>query len=160
MSIPYSYSSLGLLDVMGIITAEATENPEPQPLVPWWSFSKTVLAAAALVLVDRRKLTLDVPVAGAQYTLRHLLQHTSGLPDYGPSPDYQRAVAASDSPWTVNELLRRVNPRLKEAAGTLDDGQPFKNLFKFGRSAHRSRIGKFHSLNNMPGWRNWQTHRT
>lgn len=98
---------------MGIITAEATENPEPQPLVPWWSFSKTVLAAAALVLVDRRTLDLDVPVAGAPYTLRQLLQHTSGLPDYGSNPDYHRAVAAGDSPWAIDELLRRVN------AGTL-----------------------------------------
>ena len=93
----------------GIITAEATENPEPQPLVPWWSFSKSLLAAAALVLVDRRKLDLDVPVAGAGYTLRHLLQHTSGLPDYGPNPDYHRAVAAGESPWTIDGLLRRVN---------------------------------------------------
>jgi CubicO group peptidase (beta-lactamase class C family) len=71
---------------MEIITAEATENPDPQPLVPWWSFSKTVLAAGVLVLVDRRKLDLDAPIAGAPYTLRHLLQHTSGLPDYGPNP--------------------------------------------------------------------------
>jgi D-alanyl-D-alanine carboxypeptidase len=95
--------------VKGIIIAEATENPESQPLVPWWSFAKTVLAAAALVLVDRGKLDLDAPVAGARYTLRHLLQHTSGLPDYGPNPDYHRAVAAGESPWTIDELLRRVN---------------------------------------------------
>ena len=94
---------------MGIIIAEATENPKPQPLVPWWSFSKTVLAAAVLVFVDRRKLDLDAPIAGAPYTLRHLLQHTSGLPDYGPNPEYRRAVAAGESPWTVDELLRRVN---------------------------------------------------
>ena len=111
--------SLGLLPVTGIITAEATGNPEPQPLVPWWSFSKTVLAAAALVLVDRGKLDLDVPVAGAPYTLRHLLQHTSGLPDYGPNPDYHRAVAAGESPWTIDELLRRVNAwTLLSAPGT------------------------------------------
>jgi len=94
---------------MRIITAEATGHPEPQPIVPWWSFSKTVLAAAALVLVDRRKLDLDAPIVGAPYTLRHLLQHTSGLPDYGPNPDYHRAVAGGESPWTVDELLRRVN---------------------------------------------------
>ena len=94
---------------MEIITAEATDNPEPQPLVPWWSFSKTVLAAAVLVFVDRRTLDLDAPIAGAPYTLRHLLQHTSGLPDYGPNPEYHRAVAAGESPWTVDELLRRVN---------------------------------------------------
>ena len=108
-----------MLDVIGIITAEATENPEPQPLVPWWSFSKTVLAAAALVLVDRRKLDLDVPVAGAPYTLRHLLQHTSGLPDYGPNPDYHRGVAGGESPWTGDELLQRVNAStLLSAPGT------------------------------------------
>jgi CubicO group peptidase (beta-lactamase class C family) len=94
---------------MEIITADATENPEPQPLVPWWSFSKTVLAAAVLVFVDRRTLDLDAPIAGAPYTLRHLLQHTSGLPDYGPNPEYHRAVAAGEPPWTVDELLRRVN---------------------------------------------------
>jgi CubicO group peptidase (beta-lactamase class C family) len=96
--------------VTGLITAEATERQEAQPLVPWWSFSKTVLAAAALALVDRRRLALDTPVAGAPYTLRHLLQHTSGLPDYGPNPDYHRAVADGESPWTTDELLRRVNP--------------------------------------------------
>ena len=108
-----------MLDGTGIITAEATANPEPQPLVPWWSFSKTVLAAAALVLVERRKVDLDVPVAGQRYTLRHLLQHTSGLPDYGPNLDYHRAVAAGESPWSIDELLRRVNaPTLLFAPGT------------------------------------------
>lgn len=96
--------------MLGIITAEATERPEPQPLVAWWSFSKTVIAAAALVLVDRGKLELDGPVPRKPYTLRHLLQHTSGLPDYGSNLDYQRAVAAGESPWTVDELLRRTTP--------------------------------------------------
>jgi hypothetical protein len=57
----------------------------------------------------RGKLDLDAPIAGAPYTLRHLLQHTSGLPDYGPNPEYHRAVAAGESPWSVDELLRRVD---------------------------------------------------
>lgn len=100
----------GMQEVLGLITAEATEHPEPQPLVAWWSFSKTVIAAAALVLVDRGTLELDTALPRAPYTLRHLLQHTSGLPDYGPNLDYHRAVAARESPWTVDELLRRVNP--------------------------------------------------
>ena len=39
------------------------------PPVPWWSFTKTVLAAAALVLVDAGRLTLDTPLAGQRYTL-------------------------------------------------------------------------------------------
>jgi len=91
------------------IIAEASEHPESQPLVPWWSVSKTVLATAALTLVDRRTLDLDAPIERAPYTLRHLLQHTSGLPDYGPNPEYQKAVTAGESPWTSDELLRRVN---------------------------------------------------
>jgi D-alanyl-D-alanine carboxypeptidase len=97
--------------VLEIVTAEATEHPESQPVVSWWSFSKTVLAAASLVLVDRGKLDLDKPVTDAPYTLRHLLQHTSGLPDYGANRDYQRAVAASELPWPIDELLRRVDAR-------------------------------------------------
>ena len=36
--------------------------------VPWWSFTKTALAAAALVLVDAGRLTLDTPLAGQRYT--------------------------------------------------------------------------------------------
>lgn len=112
-------ADLDLRDPMGIITAEATDKPEPQPVVPWWSFSKTVLATAALALVDRGTLDLDAPVDGAPYTLRHLLQHTSGLPDYGPNPDYHRAVAAGESPWTIDELLRRANAStLQFAPGT------------------------------------------
>jgi hypothetical protein len=109
----------GCQEVLGLITAEAIEHPEPQPLVPWWSFSKTAIAAAALVLVDRGKLDLDSHIPRAPYTLRHLLQHTSGLPDYGPNPDYHRAVAVGESPWTVDELLRRVDPsNLLFAPGT------------------------------------------
>ena len=55
---------------------------------------------------------------------------------------------------------RQVLATLKEAAGKLDDGQPFKHLPNLGQSALRSRIGAFHTQNTMPGWRNWQTHRT
>ena len=94
---------------MELIVAEASAAPDRGPLVPWWSFTKTILAAAALSLVERGKFCLDAPIAAAPYTLRHLLQHTSGLPDYGPLAEYHRAVAAGESPWPVEVLLRRVN---------------------------------------------------
>jgi CubicO group peptidase (beta-lactamase class C family) len=109
VSIPELSPDQRLLQTMGLVVTEASHNPEPQPLVPWWSFSKTILAAAALSLVDHRKLHLDGSISGAPYTLRHLLQHTAGLPDYGPLPEYEQAVAAGEPPWSTAELLRRVN---------------------------------------------------
>jgi CubicO group peptidase (beta-lactamase class C family) len=76
--------------------------------VPWWSFTKTVLAAAALVLVDAGRLTLDTPIADRRYTLRQLLQHCAGVPDYGSLAAYHDAVARGRSPWPVSELLAQV----------------------------------------------------
>jgi CubicO group peptidase (beta-lactamase class C family) len=55
------------------------------------SVSKQFTATAVLLLVDRGKLSLDdtldeffpgFPEYGARVTIRHLLTHTSGLPDY------------------------------------------------------------------------------
>jgi len=76
--------------------------------VAWWSFTKTILAAAALALVDAGRLSLDAPLAGRCYTLRQLLQHRAGLPDYGWLKAYHEAVARGDQPWPVAELLERV----------------------------------------------------
>lgn len=64
--------------------------------VPWWSVTKTAIAAAALTLVGEGRLDLDAPFAGRAYTLRQLLQHRSGLRDYGAMPAYQEAVARHD----------------------------------------------------------------
>jgi CubicO group peptidase (beta-lactamase class C family) len=86
--------------------------------VPWWSFSKTILATAALALVDQRKLFLDEPVGEAPYTLRQLLHHTSGLTDYGGIREYHQAVDAGELPWAINELLRRADAsRLRTRPG-------------------------------------------
>ena len=51
-------------------------------IVPWWSITKTCLAACALVLVAGGRLELDRPLPGHRFTLRQLLQHTSGLACY------------------------------------------------------------------------------
>jgi CubicO group peptidase (beta-lactamase class C family) len=85
----------------GAVTAEGGDFLT----VPWWSFSKTVIAATALRLVDQGRLSLDEPRDGA--TLRQLLRHEAGLRDYGAVPAYQQAVAADEPPWPRRELLDR-----------------------------------------------------
>ena len=83
------------------------EGDVDAPPVPWWSITKTCLAACALVLVDRGRLSLDAPIAGRPFTLRHLLQHTAGLYCSAAVPAYHAAVAQGDAPWDEDELIRR-----------------------------------------------------
>jgi CubicO group peptidase (beta-lactamase class C family) len=81
---------------------------ESVALFPWWSITKSVLAAAALRLADQGRISLDDFYNGRPYTIRQLLQHTAGLNNYGGEP-YRAAVAAGDPVWPVAELLARVN---------------------------------------------------
>jgi CubicO group peptidase (beta-lactamase class C family) len=78
--------------------------------VPWWSITKTVLAAAVLTLTETGAFRLDDPYDDWPFTIRHLLQHTSGLTTYG-GPAYQKAVAEGEPVWSVDELLARHNVR-------------------------------------------------
>jgi D-alanyl-D-alanine carboxypeptidase len=78
-----------------------------QASVPWWSFTKTALAAAALTLVAQGRLVLDEPIAGRPYTLRQLLSHQAGVPDYSWFASYHQAIANGEKPWDVDELLSR-----------------------------------------------------
>jgi CubicO group peptidase (beta-lactamase class C family) len=75
--------------------------------VPWWSFTKTVLAAAALALVRDGRLVLDDAVQDRPFTLRQLLQHRAGVANYGGLAAYHEAVARGDEPWPAAELLER-----------------------------------------------------
>ncbi|WP_198361833.1 serine hydrolase [Herbaspirillum sp. meg3] len=58
-----------------VIDGDGDDLQESRPAL-WWSFTKTVLAAAASALVRDGKLNLDVPVDDQPYTLRQLLRHT------------------------------------------------------------------------------------
>lgn len=80
----------------------------PDAVVPWWSFTKTVLAATALSLVRDGLTTLDTPVAGWPFTLRQLLRHEAGLADYGELAAYHTAVAQGESAWPVADMLQRL----------------------------------------------------
>jgi CubicO group peptidase (beta-lactamase class C family) len=89
-------------------------------LVPWWSITKSCIAAAVLVLAGQRRLDLDRPMAGRAFTLRHLLQHTSGLACYTEHPDYDAANTADRDPWSHAELLRQSTdtpPRFQPGQG-------------------------------------------
>jgi CubicO group peptidase (beta-lactamase class C family) len=77
--------------------------------VPWWSFTKTVLAAAALVLVRDGKLALDERLPDRTYTLRQLLQHRAGVANYGALPAYHEAVKRNDDAWPPAVMLARCN---------------------------------------------------
>lgn len=88
--------------------------PEPGDEFHLFSIAKVFIAAAALRLVERGILALDAPVASVlpqpalpdTVTLRRLLSHTAGLPDYGGPRDYHDAVRATpDQPWPRDTFL-------------------------------------------------------
>ena len=100
-------------------------DADPLP-APWWSLTKTALAACALSLVADGRLALDVPIEGRPFTLRQLLRHTAGLPDYGALSAYHEAVARNDPPWEDALLWRRVEAdRLRYPPG---EGWAYSNV--------------------------------
>ncbi|MEZ0170839.1 serine hydrolase domain-containing protein [Microvirga sp. TS319] len=102
------------------------DSRDADRIVPWWSFTKTILAAAALVLVRDGLTSLDAPISGRPYTLRHLLQHRSGLAEYGRLAAYHEAVARGDEPWPVRDLLARADAdRLRYDPG---EGWDYSNI--------------------------------
>ena len=82
------------------------QDDAPQAQFPWWSFTKPVLAALILRAVEAGTLDLDAPFDGQPFNLLQILQHRSGLPDYGPLPAYKAAVNAVETPWPAERLLR------------------------------------------------------
>lgn len=99
MNHPYAVVMNGLL-----VGGETAQQP-----VPWWSFTKTILATAALALVRDGRLNLTERIEGKPYTLRQLLRHTAGLANYTDLSAYQLAVERSAPPWSAEEMLTRVD---------------------------------------------------
>lgn len=51
-------------------------------IFPYCSFTKTVIAICALRMVEQGRVELDTCFEGREFSLRQLLNHISGLPDY------------------------------------------------------------------------------
>jgi CubicO group peptidase (beta-lactamase class C family) len=85
------------------------EAPSSDACVPWWSFTKTLVAAAVMRLAQRGALTLDAPLSGKPFSVRQLLQNRAGVGNYGRLDAYRRAVARNEDPWSVEMLLDRAD---------------------------------------------------
>ena len=81
-------------------------NDDAEMVVPWWSFTKTLIAAAALALARDGALRLDDRLPGRPYSLRLLLQHRAGLADYGGLKSYHEAVSRDESAWPCQALMQ------------------------------------------------------
>ena len=106
----------------GYADAARTRPWERDTITNVWSVTKTMLGLCALILTDRGELDLSAPVArywpefaacGKENVLvRHVLAHTSGLPDFDPP------VAAADLyDWpAVTQRLAAQAPRWEPGA--------------------------------------------
>ena len=88
---------------------ELVSNVPPDARFPWWSFTKCAIAACSLILASRGRLSLDKPVPGRAFTLRQLLGHRAGVPNYGSLPSYHAAVERGEAPWSEPRLLEALD---------------------------------------------------
>jgi CubicO group peptidase (beta-lactamase class C family) len=111
---------IAVINVSAVVDATGRLEPgSSTAIVPWWSFTKTLIATAALCLAQDGCIALGEPVPGCPYALRALLQHRTGIGDYGNLPEYHEAVARGDEPWPDSEVFARIPPpRLLFPPGT------------------------------------------
>jgi D-alanyl-D-alanine carboxypeptidase len=121
----------------GVTSLAVIPHPGAEPQTHWipvsdhepaflaYSITKTVTATLVLALCEQRRLALDDALAtwfpripGAdRISLRRLLNHTAGIPDYGGSRAYHDAVRHTPSaPWSFERF----------AAETFDRGLAFE----------------------------------
>src|SRR5256885_15403681 len=95
------------------VTAWVPGSADEEPAYLAYSITKTFIAALVLLLRDERRVSLDdrlarwfPALAGAErISLRQLLNHTAGVPDYGGGGAYHGDVGASPSaPWAVGRV--------------------------------------------------------
>ena len=101
---------------------EASARPvKPGTAFALASVSKTFTAAVVLQLAEEGAISLDAPVApllpdvaitlDPRITVRMLLDHTSGLPDFFLSPTIDKALQGDTAAeWTAEQALSYVDP--------------------------------------------------
>lgn len=77
----------------------------PGQVLPWWSFTKTVISACLLLRAQEGGLDLDVPMVGKEFTARQVMAHVAGLRDYSTVGRYHSAVEAGETPWTPAQMM-------------------------------------------------------
>ena len=96
------------------VTAWVPGSADEEPGYLAYSITKTFIAVLVLLLRDQRRVSLDdrlarwLPgLAGAErISLRQLLNHTAGVPDYGGVRAYHEDVRASPSaPWSFERFV-------------------------------------------------------
>src|SRR2546425_1833326 len=109
----------------GPVTAWVPSSADEESGYLAYSITKTFIAVLVLLLRDQRRVSLDdrlarwLPgLAGAErISLRHLLNHTAGVPDYGGVRAYHEDMRASPSaPWSFERFV----------AETLEKGLSFE----------------------------------
>jgi D-alanyl-D-alanine carboxypeptidase len=97
-----------------------TPTAEIEPAFLAYSITKTFVATLFLQWQDEGVVSLEESLArwmpsvpsADRISLRHLLNHTSGLPDYGPLPAYHEAVRTSPSQaWTFERYASETYER-------------------------------------------------
>ena len=110
----------------GVRDAGTSAPVEAETIFPIGSITKQFTAAAILLLARDRKLDLEAKAAdyvalaphGTRYTVRHLLQQTTGLADYTAVPAFLSTVATSPTITPEGMLALIAHLPLAFAPGT------------------------------------------
>ncbi|NEO88162.1 MAG: beta-lactamase family protein [Spirulina sp. SIO3F2] len=98
----------------GFADCDRSQTLAPEQRFPIFSITKTYIATLALRLQEQGKLSLSQTIDrwfpklpnAPQISLIHLLNHTSGLPNYTAQAAYSAAVSANpQQPWNCTQIV-------------------------------------------------------
>ena len=100
----------------GFSNVELQVPVKPESIFQSGSVGKQFTATAVMMLIEDGKLSLDdtlpkffpdAPPAWRNITIRHLLTHTSGIPDYGSDANMKKKLIDFRVDYTEDELVHR-----------------------------------------------------